>query len=163
MGRGPAVRRGGELGLRGAVPIVLATYPVLVGVPGADRIFHLVFFVVVVSVVVQGSTVGALARRLGLHVPAAPAPPAVLEVLSNRALESDIVSFHLHPAAAATGIRAADMPMPQGASILLVVRDRALLAPSPGLVLEPEDHVYVVCRDEHRPELRLLFGQIGEE
>jgi cell volume regulation protein A len=153
----------GWVGLRGAVPIVLATYPVLVGVPGAERIFHVVFFVVVLSVVLQGGTVSALARRLGLQARITPVPPAVLEVLSHRDLDADIVSFHLDPEAAVTGIPAGEVPMPEGAAIVLVARGRALLAPAAGLELQPGDHVYVVCRDEHRPELRLLFGQIGEE
>ena len=57
----------GWVGLRGAVPIVLATYPVLVGAPGADRIFHVVFFIVVVNALVPGATVAWVTRRLGLQ------------------------------------------------------------------------------------------------
>ncbi|MCL4721570.1 MAG: potassium/proton antiporter [Gammaproteobacteria bacterium] len=56
-------------GLRGAVPIVLATFPIVAGIPGAQTIFNIVFFVVVVSNVVQGTTLGPLARRLGLTEP----------------------------------------------------------------------------------------------
>jgi cell volume regulation protein A len=153
----------GWVGLRGAVPIVLATYPVLAGVPGAERIFHLVFFVVVVSAVVQGGTVGALTRRLGLQARSTPSPPAVLELVSSRPLDSDIVSFQVGAALAVAGIRAADVPMPEGAAILLIVRDRALLPPAPDLVIEPGDHVHVMCREEHRGELQLLFGQMGED
>ena len=61
----------GWVGLRGAVPIVLATYPVLVGAPGADRIFHVVFFIVVVNALVPGGTVAWATRRLGLQTSAA--------------------------------------------------------------------------------------------
>ena len=60
------------VGLRGAVPIVLATYPVLRGVQGGDQIFHLVFFVVLVNSLVPGATVAWLARRLGLAGTARP-------------------------------------------------------------------------------------------
>lgn len=58
-------------GLRGAVPIVLATFPIVAGVPSAQAIFNIVFFVVLVSSLVQGPTLGWLARRLGLAAPSA--------------------------------------------------------------------------------------------
>ncbi len=73
----------GWVGLRGAVPIVLATYPVLVGAPGAERIFHLVFFIVVVNALVPGATVAWVTRRLGLQAAEAPAPQAVLAIESR--------------------------------------------------------------------------------
>ena len=54
-------------GLRGAVPIVLATFPIVAGVPGSQTIFNIVFFVVIVSSLVQGPTLGWVARRLGVN------------------------------------------------------------------------------------------------
>ena len=57
----------GWVGLRGAVPIVLATYPLLAGLPGAATLFNLVFFIVLFSVALQGPTLGFVARRLGLE------------------------------------------------------------------------------------------------
>lgn len=71
----------GWCGLRGAVPIVLATFPLLAGVPSADRIFNLVFFVVLTSSLLQGTSIGFLARRLGLDEPASTArvDPSSLE------------------------------------------------------------------------------------
>ena len=66
----------GWVGLRGAVPIILATFPVLAGVPGATGVFDLVFFVVLVSTALQGSTAGWLATRLGLERAGPPAPPS---------------------------------------------------------------------------------------
>ncbi|MBS1706728.1 MAG: potassium/proton antiporter [Armatimonadetes bacterium] len=64
-------------GLRGAVPIVLATYPFLEKLPRANEYFHLVFFVVIFSVLLQGTTIGALAQALGLYEEAPPAAPLV--------------------------------------------------------------------------------------
>lgn len=89
----------GWVGLRGAVPIILATVPVLAGVGGADRLFHVVFLVVVVSALVPGGTVSWASRRLGL-ISSRPAPPeAVLEVSALRPLSGEILSFTIHPAA----------------------------------------------------------------
>src|SRR6185503_16208964 len=68
----------GWVGLRGAVPIVLATFPVLAGVPGAERLFDLVFFIVVVNALVQGGSVAWLTQKLGLQSKEPPAPQAVL-------------------------------------------------------------------------------------
>src|SRR5690606_19714814 len=70
------------VGLRGAVPIILATFPVLAGVPGAERVFNVVFFIVVVSSIVPGATVRTVTRRFGLNVPDEPTPAAVLEINS---------------------------------------------------------------------------------
>ena len=72
-----------RVGLRGAVPIMLGTFPVLAGLPYAQRVFDLVFFVVVVSAVVQGTTIGWTARKLGLEVQATPSLRAVLEINST--------------------------------------------------------------------------------
>src|SRR5262249_23763998 len=68
------------LGLRGAVPIVLATFPVLSGIPGAEEIFNVVFFVVVISALLQGTTSRPLLRRLGVATPVHPEPPAAIEI-----------------------------------------------------------------------------------
>lgn len=66
------------VGLKGAVPVVLATFPLLVGLDGADTIFDIVFFVTLVSAVLQGWTMPPLARMLGLEIP--PRPEASREV-----------------------------------------------------------------------------------
>ena len=57
------------VGLRGAVPIIFATYPVVAGVPGADVIFNIVFFITILSLVIQGTTVSKVARIMGLSTP----------------------------------------------------------------------------------------------
>src|SRR5438874_958484 len=109
----------GWVGLRGAVPIILATFPVLLGVPRGREIFDLVFFVVVVNAVVPGWTVPWVAKRLGVGTDAKPAPRALLEIQSSRPLHSELLSFLIEPASAVAGSRIADLPFPEDASILL--------------------------------------------
>ena len=88
----------GWVGLRGAVPIVLATFPVLAGAPGAERLFDLVFFIVVASALVPGGTVAWVTRRLGLQSKEPPAPQAVLAIETRQPLQGELMSFYIDAA-----------------------------------------------------------------
>ena len=149
----------GWVGLRGAVPIILATFPVLAGAPGAARVFDVVFFIVVVNALVPGSTVPWVTRRLGLESADPPAPRAVLEIESMLPLEGELVSYYIDPDLAVAGASLRDLPFPEGASVVLIVRGRELLAPKGATVLEPGDHAYLVTRREDRALLQLMFGR----
>ena len=151
----------GWVGLRGAVPIILATYPVLVGLEGAQMIFNIVFFVVVVSVLLQGTTAGWVTHRLGLAEMSAPAPAAILEIVSRQKLSGELISYFIRPEAAVAGIPADEIPLPAGAAIVLVVRGPQLL-PANGLVIEPGDHVHLIAPRGARSEVALMFGQREE-
>jgi cell volume regulation protein A len=152
----------GWVGLRGAVPIILATFPVLAGVPGAVGVFDLVFFVVVVSTALQGSTAPWLARRLGLERQGAAAPRAVLEIVSTRQLSGQVLTFLVEPASAVSGSRIADLPFPDQAAVMLILRGRDLVAPRGPTVLLPGDHVSIFAAPEDVPLVRLLFGREEE-
>jgi cell volume regulation protein A len=151
------------VGLRGAVPIMLATFPVLAGIAGATHVFDLVFFVVVVSAVVQGMTIRWLARRLGLEVQAPPAPRAMLEIMSTQRLAGEVMSFYVEPASAVAGSHIAELPIPEGSAVMLVVRGRDLVAARGRTVLQPGDHVYVFARPDEKPLVQLLFGRQEED
>lgn len=147
------------IGLRGAVPIVLATIPVLAGAPGASRVFDVVFFVVVISAALQGGTVRGMAKWLGVGRRAPPIPPAVLEMTATRPLGHDLVLFEVHAASAVCGAPLADVPMPESAAVMLVVRGDDLVAARGPTELLDGDVVYVFCQKDDRPELELLFGR----
>jgi cell volume regulation protein A len=151
------------VGLRGAVPIILATYPVLSGVPGAERIFDLVFFVVVVSTLLQGTPIRWLARRLDMVAAGPPAPRAVLEIVSRDPLAGEVLSFYVEEASAVAGSAIADLPFPEGASVMLIVRGHELVPPRGPTILAPGDHVYVFTRPDERALVHLLFGREEEE
>jgi potassium/hydrogen antiporter len=153
----------GWVGLRGAVPIVLATFPVLVGAPGADRIFHLVFFIVVVGAIIPGGTVAWATRRLGLESPQPPAPQALLAIESRVPLQGELMSFYIDEALVVCGIRLDELDFPEGASVALIVRGDRLVAPKGNTVLQPGDHVYVIAQEEDRPLIQLMFGRPEEE
>jgi potassium/hydrogen antiporter len=153
----------GWVGLRGAVPIVLATYPVLVGAPGADRIFHVVFFIVVVNALVPGGTVAWVTRRLGLQKAGPPAPQAVLAIESRLPLEGELISFYIDEAVVVAGVPLEELDFPDGSSIALIVRGNRLVPPKGSTVLEPGDHVYVLTQAEDRPLMQLMFGRTEGE
>ncbi|ACG72150.1 sodium/hydrogen exchanger [Anaeromyxobacter sp. K] len=150
------------VGLRGAVPIMLATTPVLAGLPFAEHVFDLVFFVVVVSTVVQGSTIAWLARKLGLETAGPPPPRAVLEIVSTQQLGGEVASYYVEPASAVAGSRISELPFPEGSTVMLVVRGRELVAARGRTVLQPGDHVYVFAPPDEKAFVQLLFGREEE-
>jgi cell volume regulation protein A len=149
----------GWAGLRGAVPIILAVIPVLSGAPHAALLFDVVFFVVLVSVVLQGGTVLRVARRLRLAVDEPPTPDAVLEIDSMQPLGVELITFLVAPASAVCGARIADIPFPKRSSAMLVVRGSELEAPKGDTELQAGDHVFVFCPRDEVPTVRLLFGR----
>jgi potassium/hydrogen antiporter len=153
----------GWVGLRGAVPIVLATYPVLVGAPGAERLFDLVFFVVVVTALVPGATVAWVTQRLGLQTKEPPAPQAVLAIESRQPLQGELMSFYIDEALVVTGMPLEDLPLPEGAAVTLIVRKNQLVPPRPGTTLQAGDHVHLIAEPEDRGFIQLMFGRPEEE
>jgi len=150
----------GWVGLRGAVPIVLAIYPLLIGVDGAREIFNIVFFVVVVSTIVPGATVRWVTARLDLKSDEQTPPPALLEIISTRVLTgAEILSFCVNRSAAACGAQLSELPFPTESTVILLIRDSKLIAPRGSTVLLVDDHVYVLCRPEDRPLIYLIFGR----
>ena len=149
----------GWVGLRGAVPIILATIPVLAGAPGAPRIFDVVFFIVVMNALVPGATVGWVTRKLGLEARDVPSSPAVLEIESMQPLNGELMSFYVDEALAVAGVSLADLPFPEGAAVAMIVRGQDVIPPKGNTTISVGDHVYVFARTEDRPLIHLMFGR----
>jgi cell volume regulation protein A len=149
----------GAMGLRGAVPIILAIFPVMAGVPNAQQIFDLVFFAVLVNTVLPGAGAGFLARKLGLGQDRPPAPPAMLEMVSSGVLSGgEFIAFTIEPASAVSGARLSEIPMPPESSILLIIRRNEIIAADGNATLGEGDHVYVFCKPQDSAFVRLIFG-----
>jgi cell volume regulation protein A len=150
----------GWVGLRGAVPIILATIPMLAEISDdvARPIFNVVFFVVVVNAFIPGALLKWLTRWLRLEVAEAPPPAAILEMNSTQLLKGDISSFFIDDSLAVANVPLSKIPFPQGAAVILTVRGQELFAARGDTVLLPGDHVYVFCHLEDRPYVELLFG-----
>ncbi len=146
------------VGLKGAVPITLATFPLLEGVEQAPLIFDVVFFVVVLSAVVQGWTMPYLARYLGLEVPAEPPPPVTLEIMSLQNVDGEVVDYAVGAESRAAGRRVKDLALPAGAVIALIVRDKNVIPPHGNTRIEPGDHVILVLRSDTMPLVSRIFA-----
>lgn len=152
----------GWIGLRGAVPIILGTFPLMIGVPDAEKLFHLVFFIVVLSCLVPGATIRPVTKRLGLEAPDVPAPAGVLEINSMRVLHGDLRSFYIDDTLAVCGAAISQIRFPPNSAAILLVRGDELIAPRGDTVLQPGDHLYIFYRPEDKAFIELMFGRPQE-
>lgn len=145
------------VGLKGAVPITLATFPMLADLPGAPLIFDTVFFVVLISALVQGWSLPTVARYLKLEVPARRSPPVTLEISSLQNVDADIVEYFVDDTSQAAGCMVQDLALPAGVVVALIVRDQQIIPPQGRSRIEAGDHVIVVLRPEVRPMVDHVF------
>jgi cell volume regulation protein A len=152
------------VGLRGATPIILATFPVVAGVHNADTIFHVVFFVVLLSVIAQGTTIPAAATRLALTTTA----PAATSYTFDAVIAGD-EGHGLREATLPAGAPAVDrsvvsLGLPKGVLIALIYRGGQILVPQGGTVLEAGDRLLLLAEDEpFQTARRVLIGTDIEE
>ncbi len=144
------------VGLKGAVPITLATFPMLANLQDAPVIFDVVFFVVLVSALVQGWTLPAVARYLKLEVPTRLPAPVTLEISSLRNVDGDIVDYFVDSDCRAVGTMIKNLALPEGVVIALIVRGEQTVLPQGRSTFESGDHVIVVLR----PAMRSLVDRI---
>lgn len=150
-------------GLKGAVPIILAIYPLLAGVENGRLLFDLVFFTVLVSALSQGWSLPLVAARLGLQRPAEPAPPVSLDITSLQHVDADIVEYTVTGESRAAGMRVADLPFPDGALVAMVAREQRTVPPGGATVLLPGDFVFVIMNRDLRPLVDRLFTGTAPE
>ncbi|MCZ0994950.1 potassium/proton antiporter [Streptomyces noursei] len=136
-------------GLRGAVPIVLATIPMVGDVPGSETVFNIVFVLVVVYTLIQGPTLPWLARRLRLGEGEEPADLGIESAPLER-LRGHLLSTSIGPTSLMHGVEVGELRMPAGAAVTLVVRDGTSFVPSPTTVLRRGDELLVVATDPVR-------------
>jgi cell volume regulation protein A len=147
-------------GLRGAVPIVLATIPILSGVEGSRRIFDVVFVVVVVSVLLQAPTLPWLARRLGLQED----DTADMDVESTPLgrMGADLLEVQVHERSRLHGVSVQELRLPRPAHVSLVVRADGAVVPSPTTTLRHGDAVLVVTTPAVRAVVERRLRAVSE-
>ena len=148
------------VGLRGAVPIVLALFPVMADLPEAWRLFDIAFFVVLVSLIVQGTTMAPLARKLRLEVPAGEDPYRRLPLDVAAAGDHELMLFPLRGEAWQQPRPLSALKLPPNTAIAGVFRQRLCHAPTPELELTSGDVVAVFSEPERLTELgKVLSGR----
>ncbi len=146
------------VGLRGSVPIILAIFPLIFGLPGAPLIFNVVFFVVLISATVQGSTLPIVARKLGLAEAPPPAPAATLEITALGDVDADIVEYTLTEQCRAAGRRLSQMALPDSTVVAMITRKLLVIPPRGSTTLLAGDHLFVVLRPETRAFVDRVFS-----
>lgn len=135
------------VGLRGAVPIIFATYPVVANVEGADQIFNIVFFITLLSLILQGSTISALARKLHLDLP--------IEKTGNdfgvelpEEINSTLKDVTVTENMLASGDRLADMRLPKGTLVMIIKRGDEFIVPNGTVSLHVGDKLLLISENK---------------
>jgi potassium/hydrogen antiporter len=146
------------VGLKGAVPIILATYPLLVGIPEGILFFNVVFFVVLISALTQGWSLPWFAAKLGIQGPRRPERPVTLEITSLKHVDADIVEYTITPESRVLGRKISEIAFPDGAVVALIARDWSVIPPRGSTRLHEDDHVFLVVKPEARATMDRLFA-----
>jgi potassium/hydrogen antiporter len=153
-------------GLRGAVPIVLATIPFAEGVDDAERLFDIVFVMVVISTLLTGPTLPAVARWLGVTRQLEPRQ-LDLEVAPLERVSADMLQVTISPVSRLHGVEVGELRLPEGSSVSMVVRDGRTIVPERRTVLRRGDDVLIVTphglREPTVDRLRIVsaHGRLG--
>ena len=147
----------GWAGLRGAVPIVLATFVLSSQVDPANTIFNAVFFVVVVSAILQGTTLERVAEKLDLVSPARPTHEPPIEVGESSAL--DLLDFVVAPDHAIAGSAVREVGLPRAAIIAVIVRGDDSIPPRGSTLIEPGDRLFVLVPHAVHPAVEDVFSR----
>lgn len=146
----------GWAGLRGAVPVVLATFPVIAGVPHSVEFFDIVFFAVLLSTLLQGATFEPLAKRLGVTARAPMRPSGLTETGTIRQLGADAVEIEVADDDAIVGRRIRELGLPRAAVVNVIVRQGQAIPPRGSTRIEAGDRLHVLMRREEMDALRAL-------
>jgi potassium/hydrogen antiporter len=150
------------VGLKGAVPITLATFPLMAGVEGSQVLFDVVFFVVLVSAITQGWSLPRVARLLKLVEPSPPEPPVSIELNALRHTGAEIVEYVVAPSARVAGQPLSNLALPDGVVATLVVRGNEVIMPRGSTRLKTDDHIFFAVRRNIIPLLNRLFDPYAE-
>ncbi|QBR91902.1 potassium/proton antiporter [Nocardioides euryhalodurans] len=149
-------------GLRGAVPIVLATIPMSVGLPGAERIFDVVFLLVVLFTLLQGPTLPWVARVTGAAEPVN-ARDVGIDSAPLDDLDAMLLQFTVPAESRLAGVEVRELRLPRGAVLSLLLREGELFVPNERTALRAGDHALVASARVHRSEIERRLRRVSRD
>lgn len=144
------------VGLRGAAPIVLATFPLTENVPHAMEIFNIVFFVVIISVLLQGTTIPYFAKLLKVDAPLEVNHDSVLEY-GGKDSNNKMIEFTVADNAEAAGKQLFELNLPQGALVSLIYKKGEYIIPTGSTTIEPCDVLFVLMDKAKETQVRKII------
>lgn len=144
------------VGLRGAAPIILATFPLLAGIEQSSLFFNIIFFIVLISVLLQGTTLPLVARWLGLDAPVKDRIIYPIEYQPVAGMSSDLIEITIPPASALINKAIVELHLPDDLLVVLIKRDQAFVVPNGGTILRENDKLLVLSDDQ---SLNMLKGR----
>jgi cell volume regulation protein A len=151
------------VGLRGAVPIILATFPLIAGIPEAEMIFNVVFFIVLTSALLQGSSIPFVARLLRLQAPIAQRRKYPIEFAPLEGVDTELVDLFIPFGGAASEKSIVELGLPKDSLIVLLSRGDRYIVPSGGTVLEEGDVVLVLVNRDNLAEVRSRLTKLTKD
>ena len=148
----------GWAGLRGAIPVVLATFPVIEGIEGSRDFFNIVFFAVLVSTLLQGTTFEPLAKLLGVTTREPALPRPLTETGTIRRMGAEVVEYTVDPSDTAVGYRIRDLGLPRDAVVNVIVRGEQAIPPRGSTRIEAGDELHILVRHEVADEIDELVA-----
>jgi cell volume regulation protein A len=147
----------GWAGLRGAVPVVLATFAVIEEVPNAEDFFNIAFFAVLLSTLLQGTTFEPLAKLLGVTTTESALPASLLDVGAVRRLGAEVIEYPVSDGDAIAGRRVRQAELPREALLNVIIRGEQAILPRGSTRVEAGDRLHLLVRQEAAMELRDLM------
>jgi len=144
-------------GLRGAVPIVLATFPVVAGLPNSQLFFNVVFFIVLTSTLLQGSTISYVAKKLNLTGQKKDTPHHSIELISIGKATAEMVQFQTNKDLALVGKKLHELEFPNEMTISAIVRDEELITPYGETEIKAGDFLYILVATKHKTQLKKIL------
>lgn len=136
------------VGLRGAVPIVFATYPLLAGIEKANMIFNIVFFISVTSILIQGTTLSVFAKWLKVGIPEESKKRTEIDQLMSTLPKSSLREFEILPDSFPVNKRIVDLNFPKSAFIVMIKRNNEYIRPGGSTKIKANDTLMVLADNE---------------
>lgn len=148
------------VGLRGAAPIILATFPLMAGVQGAQLIFDVVFFIVLTSILLQGTTIGIVARKLRLQQPVSEIASATTDETATtreKGHEMQMIEVSIPPYSKSVGKEVIDLKFPKHMLLVLITRENQYIVPSGETVLYADDKILMLVHKDALDQVEPLL------